>query len=183
LENALRIDPYDASVHSLLGVALLEIGQVDESLAQLQTAVQLDHYDADVQYNLGNTFMALGQAGDAIAHYDAALKINPDDVQSLNNMAWILATWPDALVRDGPKALALAERAVSLSKHREARTMATFAAAFAEIARFPDAVTTAEHAAALAQSEGNAALATSIRAQAERYRPELPFRDRRYSAM
>ena len=181
LENALRIDPYDASVHSLLGVALLEIGQVDESLAQLQTAVQLDPHDADVQYNLGNTFMALGQAGDAIAHYDAALKINPDDVQSLNNMAWILATCPDTLVRDGTKALALAERAVSLTNHREPRTIATFAAAFAEIARFPDAVATAQRAADLAQSQGNLALADSIRGQAELYRAELPVRDRRYS--
>ena len=181
LENALRIDPYDASVHSLLGVALLEIGQVDESLAQLQTAVQLDPHDADVQYNLANTFMALGQAGDAIAHYDAALKINPDDVQSLNNMAWILATCPDTLVRDGTKALALAERAVSLTNHREPRTIATFAAAFAEIARFPDAVATAQRAADLAQSQGNLALADSIRGQAELYRAELPVRDHRYS--
>jgi protein O-mannosyl-transferase len=181
LDNALRIHPYLASVHSLLGVVLLETGQAPESLAELQTATRLDPHDADAQYNLANTFLALGEPTDAIAHYDAALKINPDDVQSLNNMAWILATWPDALVRDGTRALALAERAVSLSKHREARAMATFAAAFAEIARFPDAVTTAEQAAALAQSEGNTALADSIRAQAERYRAELPFRDRRFS--
>jgi len=182
LEKAIRLDPYDASVHSLLGVALLETGDGVESLAQLQTAVQIDPHDGDAHYNLGNTLMALGQAKDAIDQYNEALKINPNDVQSLNNMAWILATWPDALVRDGTKALSLAERAVSLTNHREPRTLATFAAAFAEVARFPDAVTTAERAADLAQSQGNPGFADFIRQQAEEYRAQHPARDYRYSS-
>lgn len=181
LENTLRIDPNDASVHSLLGVTLLETGHGAESLAELQTAALLDPHDADVQYNLGNTLMALGQATEAIVHYEAALKTNPDDIQSLNNLAWILATWPDALVRDGKKALASAERADVLANHRDPRPMATVAAAFAELGRFPDAVTTAERAAEIAQSEGNPGLADSIRGQAEQYRANLPFRDRRFS--
>ena len=179
-QKALRNDPYDASVHSTLGIALLEIGQVDESLAHLQTAIQLDPHNADAQYNLANTLMALDQPQEAIAHYNNALQINHDDVQSLNNLAWILATWPDPLVRDGTKALALAERAVSLTNHREARTMATFAAAFAESGRFPDALKTAESAADLAKAEGNSGLADSILSQAERYRANLPMRDYRF---
>jgi tetratricopeptide (TPR) repeat protein len=181
LEKAIRLDPYDGSVHSLLGVTLLEGGDAAGSLSELQTAIQLDPHDADAQYNIANTLMALGQPADAVAHYNEALKLNPDDVQSLNNMAWILATWPDALVRDGAKALALAERAVSLTNHRESRTMATFAAAFAEIDRFPDAVATAERAAELAQAEGNSAFADFIRGQADLYRSHVPFRDHRYS--
>jgi protein O-mannosyl-transferase len=182
LEKAVRLDPYDGSVHSLLGVTLLDAGDASGSLSELQTAIQLDPHDPDAQYNIANTLMALARPVDAIAHYSEALKINPDDVQSLNNMAWILATWPDALVRDGTKALGLAERAVSLTNHRESRTMATFAAAFAESDRFPDAITTAERAAELAQAEGNSGFADFIRNQAEQYRAHIPFRDRRYSA-
>ena len=181
LENTLRIDPNDASVHSLMGVTLLETGRGVESLAELQTAALLDPHDADVQYNLANTLMALGQATEAIGHYETALKTNPDDIQSLNNLAWILATWPEALVRDGSRARTLAERAVVLTNHRDARPMATLAAAFAEIGRFPDAVTTAERAAELALNEGNSELADSMHSQAGQYRAQLPFRDRRFS--
>jgi tetratricopeptide (TPR) repeat protein len=181
-EKALQINPSQASVHSSLSVALLEIGRVDESLAHLQTALALDPHDGDAHYNMGNTLMELGQAGEALVHYNTALQINPDDTQALNNMAWMLATWPDAMIRDGTKAVALAERAVLLTDNTEPRAVATLAAALAETARFPDAVKTAERAAQLARDEGNLALADSIRGQGELYRASLPFRDRRYSS-
>lgn len=181
-ENALRIDASQASVHSALGVVLLETGRTEQSLTQLQTAVALDPHDGDAHYNLGNTLMALGQADQALTHYNTASQINPDDTQCLNNMAWMLATWPDALIRDGTKALALAARAVLLTANKEPRTIATLAAALAENARFPEAVKTAERAAQLARDQGNFALADSIRRQVELYRASLPFRDRRYGS-
>jgi Tfp pilus assembly protein PilF len=182
-QNALRINPNLASVHSSLGVALLETGQPEESLAHLQTAVALDPHDGDAHYNMGNTLMEIGQAREALAHFNTALQINPDDTQALNNMAWMLATWPDAMIRESTKAVALAERAVLLTNNKEPRTLATLAAAFAETARFPDAAKTAERAAQLARDQGNLALADSIRAQAELYRANLPFRDRRHSSI
>ena len=180
-QNALRINPNLASVHSSLGVALLETGRPEESLAHLQTAVALDPHDGDAHYNMGNTLMEIGQASEALAHFNTALQINPDDTQALNNMAWMLATWPDAMIRDGTKAVALAERAVLLTDNKEPRTIATLAAALAETARFPEAAQTAERAAQLARDQGNLALADSIRARAELYRANLPSRDRRHS--
>jgi tetratricopeptide (TPR) repeat protein len=181
-ERALQIDSNRASVHSSLGVALLETGRPDESLAHLQTAVALDPHDADAHYNLGNTFLAMGRVREAVAEYQQALEINPDDTETMNNMAWILATSPDPMIRDGTKAVALAERAVSLTSNKEPRVAATLAAALAEIARFQDAAETAERAAQLARDHGNLALADSIRKQIELYRASLPVRDRRYSS-
>ena len=182
-QNALRINPDQASVHSSLGVALLETGRPDESLAHLQSAVALDPHDGDAQYNMGNTLMEIGQASEALTHFNTALQINPDDTQALNNMAWILATWPDAMIRDGTKAVALAERAALLTSNKEPRTVATLAAAYAETARFPEAVKTAERAAQLARGQGNPALADSIRGQVELYRASLPSRNRRHSSI
>ena len=117
------------------------------------------------------------------AHYNTALQINPDDTQALNNLAWMLATWPDALIRDGAKVVALAERAVVLTDNKEPRTIATLAAALAESARFPEAVKAAERAVELARDQGNSALADSIRGQVEVYHASPPFRDRRYSSI
>ena len=181
-ERALQIDPDRASVHSSLGVALLEKGRAEESLAHLQTAIALDPHDADAHYNLGNTFLAMGRAREAVAQYQQALEINRDDTETMNNMAWILATSPDPMIRDGTKAVALAERAVLLTDNKEQRTVATLAAAYAEMARFPDAVKTAQRAMQLALNEGNNARADSIRSQIAMYESRTPFRDRRFGS-
>jgi tetratricopeptide (TPR) repeat protein len=178
-EKALQINPVQASVHSSLGVVLLETGRVNESLAHLYTALEIDPNDGDAHYNLGNTFLQMGRASEAIAQYSRALEINPDDTEARNNMAWILATCPDARVRNGPRAVETAERADSLTAGKSPIISATLAAAYAEAGRFADAVKTARRALQLALSENNNARAESIRAQMELYESGAAFRDRR----
>ena len=96
-------------------------------------------------------------------------------------MAWVLATWPDALTRDGNKAVAAAERANTLTNGKSPIVSATLAAAYAEAGRFADAITNAQRALKLAAEEGNTARADSIGAQLAVYRSGAAFRDRRNS--
>lgn len=180
-QNALRIDPSQASVHSALGVALLEMGRADQSLISLRTALEIDPNDADAHYNIGNTLLRLGHAREAVAQYSRALEINADDIEAQNNLAWVLATCPDAVVRNGLRAVAIAERADSLTMGKSPVISATLAAAYAETGRFSDAVKAAERAFQLASAEGNQSRASSIRAQIELYRTASAFRDRRYT--
>ena len=180
-QNALRIDPSQASVHSALGVVLLEMGRAQQSLTYLERALELDPNDADAHYNFGNTLLQLGRAREAVAQYNRALEINPDDIEAQNNMAWVLATCPDAAVRNGIQAVAIAERADSLTMRKSPVISATLAAAYAEAGRFADAVKTAERAFQLASAEGNQSRASSIRAQIELYQTAAAFRDRRYT--
>ncbi|PZR73182.1 MAG: hypothetical protein DLM73_11325 [Chthoniobacterales bacterium] len=182
-ERALQIDPNQGWVYSSLGAALLEIGRPDASLVHLQKAIELDPNSSDAHYNLGNTFLQMGRASEAVAQYKRALEIAPDDTETMNNMAWILATSPDALVRDGAKAVQVAERADSLTRNASPIISATLAAAYAEMARFPDAVRTAQRAIQLALNEGNKGRADSIRAQLSFYELGVPFRDRRFGSI
>jgi len=179
LQKSLEIEPKQASVHSSLGVALLETGQPEESLAHLQAALKIDPESGEAHYNLGNTFLRMRRADEALAEYERALQINPDDTEALNNMAWVLATWPDALTRDGNKAVAAAERANTLTNGRSSIVNATLAAAYAEAGRFGDAVANAQRALELAAEEGNGARVDSINAQLAVYRSGAAFRDRR----
>jgi protein O-mannosyl-transferase len=179
LQKSLEIDPKQASVHSSLGVALLETGQAEESLAHLQAALKIDPENGEAHYNLGNTFLQMRRAQEALAEYERAVQINPDDTEALNNMAWVLATWPDALIRDGNKAVAAAERADILTNGRSPIISATLAAAYAEAGRFADAITNAQRALKLAAEEGNTARADSISAQLALYQTGAAFRDRR----
>ena len=181
-QNSLRIEPNQASVHSSLGVFFLEMGRVSESLTHLQKALEIEPNFADAHYNLGNTHLQMGQAKEALSHYKRALEIDPNDTEALNNMAWILATWPDALTRDGAKAVELAERADSLMRGKSPVIGATLAAAYAEAGRFADAVKTAQRALQLAATEGNISRADSIRAQIKLYQSGAAFREHRHAS-
>jgi tetratricopeptide (TPR) repeat protein len=182
LQKSLEIDPQQSSVHSSLGVVLLELGRLEESLSHLKTALKIDPENSDAHYNLGNALLQMGQAKEAVAEFERALRISPDDTEALNNMAWTLATWPEAPIRDGAKAVELAERADSLTHHKSPVIGATLAAAYAEAGRFAEALTTSERALQLAKAEGNAARADSIRAQIAVYQSGAAFRDRRHES-
>jgi protein O-mannosyl-transferase len=181
-QNSLRIAPDQAPIHSSLGVLYLEMDRVDESLDHLQKAVEIEPKFADAHYNLGNTYLRMGQAKEALSHYRRALEIEPDDTEALNNMAWILATWPDALIRDGAKAVELAERADSLTRGKSPIIGATLAAAYAEAGRFGEALKCGQRALQLANTQGNPARVDSIRAQIEVYQSGAALRDHRYAS-
>ncbi len=106
----------------------------------------------------------------------------PDDVALLNDTAWVLATNPNASIRNGAEAVELAERAVQLSDGREPAVLGTLAAAYAETGRFPEAVQTARKALDLARQQNNQSLAESNRAKIPLYEAGTPFRDIKQSA-
>ena len=87
-------------------------------------------------------------------HYREALRLNPDWIEALNNLAWSLATQPEARFRDGKEAVRLAARAVALTHTNNASLLDTLAGAFAEAGRFSEAVQTARTAAGLAHTSG-----------------------------
>lgn len=175
-ETSLRIDPNQSDAHSALGVALLEAGRANEALAHLLSAVEINPGNAEAQYNLGNTCFKTARANEALTHYHAAIEIKPDYIEALNNLAWMLAVWPDPTIRDGPKAIELAERARSLTGSRDPRVNATLAAAYAETSRFSDALTIAQRAVELATAQGETKLADSFRKHIEVYRTNSPIR-------
>jgi tetratricopeptide (TPR) repeat protein len=183
LQKSLEIDPKQPSAHSSLGVLLLELGRLEESRSHLQTALAIDPENSEAHYNLGNVFLQMGQANEAVAEYGRALRINPDDIEALNNTAWILATCPDPQIRNGAQAVALAERADSLTLGKSPVIGATLAAAYAESGRFAEAVKSGQRALQLANLEGNMARADSIRAQIELYQSGAAFRDHRYASI
>jgi tetratricopeptide (TPR) repeat protein len=172
----LEIDPNYVPAHSNLGSAFLQTGQVDESLAHLQKALEIDPNYKAAHFNLANTLLQMGRIEEAVSHLQRVLAIDPGDAEALKNMAWVLATCPDPRIRDGARAVDLAERA---SKAESANPVmgATLAAAYAEVGRFSDAVATAETALQLATNSGNLPMADVIRSHLEFYRAEHPFRD------
>ena len=107
------------------------------------------------------------------------LSSRPDDIALLNETAWVLATNPNASIRNGAEAVELAERAVRLSGASEPTVLGTLAAAYAEAGRFPEALQTARKAAELAMRQNNRSLAESINAKIPLYEAHTPFYETR----
>lgn len=175
--KAIAIDPHYAEAYNNLGALFLQMGRFDESLANLQKALTIDPESPQAENNLGNTLLRMGRASEALAHYDKAVALAPNDVNSLNNLAWLLATSPESQVRNGAKAVQLAERASHLTHGQNATISATLAAAEAEAGKFPEAIKTAQRAFDLALASGQAALANLIREQIALYQSGSPSRE------
>jgi tetratricopeptide (TPR) repeat protein len=150
-------------------------GRLDEAEAHLRQAIRIDPDYATAQSNLGVVLLAGGDAAGAVASFERALSIDPDRPATLRSCAWILATHRDDAVRDGTRAVELAQRGVELGGEHPA-ALDTLAAALAEAGRFDEAIKIAEHAAALAEQTP---LADAIAGRIALYRRGEPYRDSR----
>jgi tetratricopeptide (TPR) repeat protein len=114
---------------------------------------------------------------EAIFHYRAALRLKPDFADALNELAWILATAPDATLRSGAEAVPLAKRACELTQNQRAAFLTTLSAACAEAGQFPDAMAAAQRAGQLAQLAGQKEIAAQAGELLKLYQAGQPFRE------
>ena len=189
-KDALRRAPNDPETEIYYARYLLAHGRVSEARANLQRALVLSPndttarellnktkvVDAEPHITLGNARLGRGRFGEAIAEYEAALQIAPESLSTLNNLAWVLSTCPDASQRNGVRALALAKKGDQLAGGDNAVILRTLAAAYAENARFDDAMETAQRALqfALARPDSSA-LAAKLEKDIDFYRNHLPL--------
>ena len=176
-QAALELQPNLAGAHNNLANALLGQGAGGRSHRPFPTALSLQPNLAEAHNNLANAFLQKGRAagsGRALPGGGAALPGNP---YLLNNLAWVLATCPDASVRNGARAVELAQQAERLSGGKDPSLLGTLAAAYAEAGRFAEAVATAQRALDLATAQTNTAQVETLRARLGLYRAGSPFRD------
>jgi len=175
--KALAIDPELGATHDNLGGALLKKGKVDEAIAHLQKAAKIDPRFIGEQDSLGIAFAKKGQLTEAITHFQKAVEDNSHDAEACNNLAWLLATASDASLRDGPKALALAQQAGQLAAHEDPTILQTLAAAEAETGNYREAITTAQRALELSVKQTNSPLEGRLQTEIKLYEAGRPARD------
>jgi len=177
LRKVLEIRPNDAADHNNLASVLWQEGQVREAIAHYQRALEIRPDYALAHHSLGGLLEQEGQVREAIAHYQRAIEIDPGFAAAWASLAWALATSPEASVRNGGRAIALAKEAQRLSDGSNPKFLATLAAAFAEARRFAEAIETATAALQLATGQHRTALANLLRAQIALYQKGSPYRD------
>ncbi len=174
--EAVQEQPNYPKAYYLLGNDLLHKGRVDDAIAAYEQALKSRLTYPEAENNIGLAFLQKGRPSEAIAHWQNALAGQSDSVDTLNNLAWVLATFPESWIRDRKQALALAERANQLSGDNNPAVLRTLAAAYAENGRFTEAKVTAERGLQLANTKENLALANIFEGDLARYRANTPVR-------
>jgi tetratricopeptide (TPR) repeat protein len=106
-----------------------------------------------------------------------ALDDEPDRVSVLVLAASLMATSADAVIRNGPEAVTLAERALDLTNAKDTSVLDTLSAAYAEAGHFDRAKEFVDKAIALAEKSADADLVAKLRAHRAKYESNQPLRD------
>ena len=85
-------------MHNNLGIALKDLGQLDDAVKSYEQALAIKPDYAEVHYNLGTTFQEIGKMDEALTSYDRAIILKPDINYSFGNLLHTkmhLCIWDD----------------------------------------------------------------------------------------
>jgi Flp pilus assembly protein TadD len=173
---AAEIRPANAGVYGEVPVGV-EGKALDQAILFWSARVESDPNNIGAHNTFGVLLVQKHQTRAAIAQWETALALNPNDGNAQSNLAWVFATAPDSSLRNGTRAVDLAERALQLAGGVNPILHRTLAAAYAEAGRFDDAIATAERGQTFAEREDNRELADEFTAVLAQYRQHQPFRD------
>jgi tetratricopeptide (TPR) repeat protein len=157
LESLCKLAPNDAIARVRLAEAAMRQGNPRRAGELLAAAVQLAPDDPRLLEDVSRIYGRMRQMRQSADAARRGLAISPNDAALAQRLAWLLATSLDDAVRDGPAALALADKLVQAAP-RDCRFLATQAAALGELGRFEEA--RARLAEAIAQCPDDQWIAT-----------------------
>jgi Flp pilus assembly protein TadD len=174
--HALEVTSNNYVAENGMANSLLDAGKLEEANQHIQKGLQIKPTIA-LYTTLVNVNIKARDPSGVVQAYWKALQFKPDAPKLLNNLAWILATNPDDKIRDGAKAVELAEKACNLTRYRQPAFIGTLAAAYAEAGRFPDAISAAQQACDIAAAGGMTAVQNKNRELLDLYRASRAYRD------
>lgn len=156
------------------GVIYRSMKKYEDSITDFTKAIVLDP-DYQLGYrNRGQSYSMIKQFDKALKDYEVALKIDSNSPGNNNAVAWLLATAPDPKIRNGKRAVELAERACKLTDFKRGGLIDTLAAAYAEAGDFKKAIEYQE--LALKSNDFPVSDLAAARARMELFRSQKPYR-------
>jgi tetratricopeptide (TPR) repeat protein len=171
-QRALQIRPDYGLAHNNLGNVLLRLGNADEALRHFRDAFRLDPANAEAHYNAGSVLRSRGELSEALGQFRQAVQLTPESTSAVASLAWLLATAPDAAIRNADEAIRYGERAADLTRRMDASALDILAAAYASASQFDRAIAVTQEALGLKPDD---ALAAAIRQRQALYRQHRAY--------
>jgi Flp pilus assembly protein TadD len=175
--TAKMIRPNDFQNRRNLAALLAKEGLLGAAEDEYQSLVADEPAEFRNRLALSGVLAAQGRLDESLNELNETMQLNPDCAEAFNNLAWALATGPRPELRDGPRAVTLAQHACELTQFHQTIYIGTLGAAQAEAGKFDDAIATAQRACALATENGETNLLQRNQELLKLYRAHKPVRD------
>lgn len=170
-EIALQIEPNSRRARNRRIALLKDQGRLAEAAEELSILAERYPDDVLLCIQLGDLYLRIGDLAQSLQQRQRAYEMAPERIECLNNLAWLLATSPEADARDGKQAVELAARAAEATQHQNPGVLDTLAAAYAATGRYADAVKYQQQAIALAPEQAQ----SEFRQRLQRYQEKTPY--------
>ena len=176
LRAASELGPDLAAAHLALGRALGRRGDLEGSVRAFARAAEVAPERLETHFGLATSLLLAGREAEARGSLERGIRSLPDgaELPLRHALARLLATAEDPEVRDGARALELAEEVFRTSpsiEHGE-----TLAMAYAELGRFEEARAWQERVIGRAEEVGRTELLPELRRRLAAYRAGRPVR-------
>jgi tetratricopeptide (TPR) repeat protein len=176
-QKAVQAQPDFFEAYYNLGAIYSKGSRLPEAVEAWKNVVRIRPNFAQGHEKLGYAFYTQAKFSDALTQFHLSLDEEPNRLFALKLAANLLATCPDASVRNGAEAVTLAERARKLSEGKDTSVLDTLSAAYAESGNFAQATEVEQQALALATEQGDAAQAARFKSHLARYASHEPLRE------
>jgi tetratricopeptide (TPR) repeat protein len=176
-QRAAALEPGDMTVQGRLAGLLVKAGKAPEALAHCQALVATQAQEPGARFILAGVYVALNRPAEAMGSIREAIRLAPKTAAYPDHLARLLATCPEARLRNGAEAVELAARACALTRRENAGFLDTLSAAYAEAGRFAEAIRAAEEARAVALAHKDQQGAEEAARKLELYRAGKPYRE------
>ena len=139
LELAIEVTPQDLRYYGALGLAYMNQGDPERGERALRAATEIDACASESRRLLAALLSLQRRYEEQIAVFEAGLAACEDASTLWNDASYALATVPIDRLRDGTRAVALAESAVGNDDAERPATLDTLAVAYAEQGDFSKA--------------------------------------------
>ncbi|MGA2787094.1 MAG: tetratricopeptide repeat protein [Verrucomicrobiota bacterium] len=176
--KVIQLQPGHADAHGNLANVLAAQGRLGEAIPEYRRTLELVPDSAQAHFRFGQALQAQRDYKAAIAEYQRTMELNPRHLSAHLGLAWLLATSPEASLRDGNRAVELTQKAEQLARAESAQSLDTLAAAYAEAGRYREAVETAKRALNLSATQNNQPLAAAIQVRFKLYEAGSPYHEK-----
>jgi len=151
--NAIRYAPNDPQAFLGRCIVFFSKRAYESALADCRTAIKLAPKNLLFHEWFVRLLIDLGRHQEALEAFDVALALDATDTDFLEGLSWLLATSPIASVRDGNKALGIADKLVNELGASGHKMLVIRAAVYAECGRLDEAIVSQKAAIELSTIE------------------------------